>query len=360
MERKLRGSDSLEEAAAELNLCDVLRCQCFETDVSTADGKRKFQEAEASIRACLAIRRKRLGDVNNDVAWALDALSILFRDSSPRRLDEAEAACRESVAIRQKLYGDDHPDLASSYCYLASVLGVKNNLAEAETCYRKALSIERKSKGQDTWWYASYLYGLSPLLQKEGKLDEAETCWRDAVSIARKQMGEDNPLLGEGMLQLAQLLRNKREFVEARNLPRMPWPCIDAFQAVRFNCRAAWPDLRTSSIKARSMPLPNQWPASAWKSAKRIFPTIGVLSIPAICWCSALLGQKKYADAEPLLLSGYEGLKLRETMISPGGKVHLKEAIQRLVKLYEATDKADKAARWKEKLAEFETPKTKL
>ena len=37
MERKLRGSDSLEEAAAELNLCDVLRRQWIDTDVSKAD-----------------------------------------------------------------------------------------------------------------------------------------------------------------------------------------------------------------------------------------------------------------------------------------------------------------------------------
>jgi hypothetical protein len=33
----------------------------------------------------------------------------------------------------------------------------------------------------------------------------------------------------------------------------------------------------------------------------------------------ALLGQKKYADAEPLLLAGYEGLKQREKTIPPQG-----------------------------------------
>ena len=31
----------------------------------------------------------------------------------------------------------------------------------------------------------------------------------------------------------------------------------------------------------------------------------------------ALLGQKKFAEAEPLLLAGYEGLKLREKTIPP-------------------------------------------
>ena len=34
----------------------------------------------------------------------------------------------------------------------------------------------------------------------------------------------------------------------------------------------------------------------------------------------SLLGQKKYAEAEPLLLSGYEGLKQREASIPPRGQ----------------------------------------
>ena len=40
---------------------------------------------------------------------------------------------------------------------------------------------------------------------------------------------------------------------------------------------------------------------------------------------SALLGQKKYADAEPLLLAGYDGLKKDEKAIPPQGKSNLLE-----------------------------------
>jgi eukaryotic-like serine/threonine-protein kinase len=55
----------------------------------------------------------------------------------------------------------------------------------------------------------------------------------------------------------------------------------------------------------------------------------------------ALLGQKKYADAEPLLLAGYEGLKQREKTIPPPGKVRLPEALDRLIELYTATNRPD-------------------
>jgi hypothetical protein len=67
------------------------------------------------------------------------------------------------------------------------------------------------------------------------------------------------------------------------------------------------------------------------------------------------VAQKKFAEAEPLLLSGYEGLKQREQQIPPAVRAtRLKEALQRLVQLYEAKGRADQAAEWKQRLAEFE------
>ncbi len=61
---------------------------------------------------------------------------------------------------------------------------------------------------------------------------------------------------------------------------------------------------------------------------------------------AALLGQKKYADAEPLLVAGYEGMKKREKTISPEGQ-SLPEAADRLVQLFDATGKKDEAAKWR-------------
>ena len=64
----------------------------------------------------------------------------------------------------------------------------------------------------------------------------------------------------------------------------------------------------------------------------------------------ALLGQKKYAEAEPLLLAGYEKMKQREKTIPPEGKIRIPEAIERLVQLYEATDRKDEVAKWRKEL----------
>ena len=51
---------------------------------------------------------------------------------------------------------------------------------------------------------------------------------------------------------------------------------------------------------------------------------------------ACLLGQKKYAEAEPLLVAAYEGLKWREHRIPPAAKPRLREALERLVQLNES------------------------
>ena len=64
----------------------------------------------------------------------------------------------------------------------------------------------------------------------------------------------------------------------------------------------------------------------------------------------ALLGQQKYADAERLLVASYEGMKRREAKILPESKFRLTEALERLVQLYNAWGKKDKADEWRKNL----------
>jgi hypothetical protein len=65
----------------------------------------------------------------------------------------------------------------------------------------------------------------------------------------------------------------------------------------------------------------------------------------------ALVGQQKYAEAEPLLISGYEGLKAREPQIPPPlGPHRVAEAGERIVRLYEAWGRPKLADEWRTKL----------
>jgi tetratricopeptide (TPR) repeat protein len=66
---------------------------------------------------------------------------------------------------------------------------------------------------------------------------------------------------------------------------------------------------------------------------------------------SALAGQKKYAEAEPLLVQGCEGMIAREATIPVQGRIYLAQALERLVQLCQAQGKQAEAAKWRAELA---------
>jgi len=67
---------------------------------------------------------------------------------------------------------------------------------------------------------------------------------------------------------------------------------------------------------------------------------------------ASLLGQGKYAEAEPLLIAGYEGLKKLSPAIA--ADVNLSRAGMSLVRLYSAWGKPEKAGEWRLKLGYME------
>ena len=71
-----------------------------------------------------------------------------------------------------------------------------------------------------------------------------------------------------------------------------------------------------------------------------------------------LMARRKYAEAEPLLISGYNGLRDREAAIPVANKPRLEKAAKRLVRLYEETSRPDKAAEWKKKVGALAKPKS--
>jgi hypothetical protein len=66
---------------------------------------------------------------------------------------------------------------------------------------------------------------------------------------------------------------------------------------------------------------------------------------------ASLLGQKKFDEAEPLLIKGYEEMKEREAKIPAPFKHYLTEAGERVVRLYEDWGKPEEAAKWRAELA---------
>ena len=69
---------------------------------------------------------------------------------------------------------------------------------------------------------------------------------------------------------------------------------------------------------------------------------------------AVLAGQKKFAEAEPLLISGYEGLRTHRSVDHADGRPLITDALERVVQFYDAWGNKDKADEWRMKLNEAE------
>jgi hypothetical protein len=67
---------------------------------------------------------------------------------------------------------------------------------------------------------------------------------------------------------------------------------------------------------------------------------------------ASLAGQKKYSDAEPLVVSGYEGMVQRQATVPADNRSRVVQAGQRVVDLYASWGKLEKAAEWRQKVKE--------
>jgi predicted Zn-dependent protease len=151
---------------------------------------------------------------------------------------------------------------------------------------------------------------LAQLYHAQRKYDRAEQLLRAVVAAANEKPGPGHPNTQAYVLSFARTLLKLGKYTEAERLLR-------------------------DSLRNLEKTRPDDWSTFDARSQ------LG----------EALLGQKKHADAEPVLVQGYEGLKKREAKVPPQYRAaRLQEALERLVLFYDGTGKKDEAARWREAL----------
>jgi tetratricopeptide (TPR) repeat protein len=180
----------------------------------------------------------------------------------------------------------------------------------------QAWELARKRPGPVAGSHAWLLMTLAETYDQAGRFADSEPLYREALEAARKRDGEDSPQAAGALAYLGLSLLRQRKYAEAEPLLR-------------------------ECLKVRAQKEPDDW---------RTFNTKSLLG-------ASLLGQKKFDEAEPLLLAGYEGMKLREGKVRAQGKVRLTEASERLVQLYDAWGRKDKADEWRRKLTDAESAK---
>jgi eukaryotic-like serine/threonine-protein kinase len=301
----------------------------------TGEGEKLFIESIAGLR-----------EVDDPVmlAWALEELGHLLTKEG--RFANAEEATKEALSIQQRLYPADSAYLRNTLLDLAHILTIEGKLAEAESAARSAIEIQSKRPADERaqsvwigkiledagrreeaeWWYRKavadestrtplgYFEAINNLMRTllvQDKAQEVQVSYSEWLRILRDRLADD-PVLAALLARLAPVLMEAGKFVDAESLAR-------------------------ECLAMREKKLPDDW------------LTCNARSILGGC----LLAQKKHAEAEPLLLSGYQGMMRRQGRIPAMGRSRIKEAIQRLVRLYQATGQSDKAAEWQTELAQW-------
>jgi hypothetical protein len=267
---------------------------------------RRLDLALPLLEEVLKRRQARLPADHPDMLSCMNNLAITYQ--AVGMLDQALPLLEEVLKRIKAKQGADHPHTLVTILNLAKAYKAAAKLDLALPLFREAaLGTEKRHFTNE---YADHIVGHLIACHEDLKqLDHAEVWRRKWLAVVKARAGSDSPAYADKMAGLGRNLLNQQKWPEAETILR------DCLALREKNQPAAWTTFETRSLLG-----------------------------------GALLGQKKYAAAEPLLLAGYEGMKQRQRNIPPQRKIQLVYSLQRLVQLYDALEKKDETAKWRKEL----------
>jgi serine/threonine protein kinase/tetratricopeptide (TPR) repeat protein len=380
-----------KEARLGKDHCETLVCGCNLGDAYVA--ARKLDLAigllERTVKAYESWPLEKLknlalsGPKIDDATQASETLALAyFRAGKPNL---AIPLVERALKVYETRLGDDHPatrvvreNLAMTYRKVG-----KGNLTIP--LYEKKLELSKTKHGPDHPTTLAAMNDLGVLYWKAKKLDHSVPLFEELLKRHTARSGAEHRDTMQAMANLGVSYRDAGRLKEA--LPLLE----KATRASSQHASLAWvgPELLEGYFRAGNFARAASFARELLAEARKKLPEdslplagmlaqTGLVLLKAKAWSAAepilrealairekqapedwatfntrsmlggsLLGQKRFADAEPLLLEGYAGMKERARTIPAPGKVRLPEAIERLIDLYEAWGKTGKAAKWR-------------
>jgi serine/threonine protein kinase/tetratricopeptide (TPR) repeat protein len=289
----------------------------------TNDSVRLLQEA-------LKLGKENLGPDHPVTLWAMTRLIDAYGEA--RRPDDSIAIGVEALKLAQARHGPDNPHTLHTVHVLAKAYQRADRLDRSIALWEEAFkrSTERLAPNHpDTIAYRQY---LAHAYVAAGRCSEAEPLLREMLTRPEAEK-PDSPLTDDQVKVRGDVTMLSDE-VFAADLALVGLSLLEQSKWLK-----AEPILR-ECLAIRQKVQPDEWTT---------FDTRSMLG-------QGLLGQGKCAEAEPLIVSGYEGMKTRQEKISGMAKLRLGEAADRIIRLYEAWGKPDKTDAWKRKLGLADLP----
>ena len=303
--------------------------------------------AEVELRSALELYRGPVQASGSSYVDTLEALAkVCTRPDAD--LDELERLLGEALEIRQR-EGAPATKLAADHYKLADMQASQGRLELAAEHFGAALAIQEslRDDGKSHAGLRSCSERLVGILLVLGRDAEAEPLLREAIEEA-PHCDTCSPDLARSRQQLGQILGKRGELAAAEEQLREALALRGAGSGtvevasvlaalgenllLQERAAEAEPLLR-SCVEIRAERIPDDW---------LHFNAQSLLG-------GSLLAQGRTAEAEPLLVNAAE-------RIQPISRLayRRREAIDRVIALYEATGRHGEAARWRRELAELD------
>jgi eukaryotic-like serine/threonine-protein kinase len=317
----------------------------------------KLDRAVALFEKTLQIEKAKLGPDHMHTLSTLRLLALSYQDAGEIR--KAMPLFEEAFTRAKPKLGVDHPVTLSFMGSLADCYGKARDFDRALPLGEQVLALQRGSIGSDNIDTLLTMGSLAQSYFNAGKLDRAIELREEGHKLMMAKLGMDHPAALGNLTDMVQAYKAAGKLDRAAQV-------IDELAQFCSRNEAADSLRYASAISqlGRMLLDEKRW-AEAERALRRglaireakqpdLWPTFNVKSLLG----AALLFQGKFAQAEPLVLAGYEGLKTRESALSGKTKPRLAEAAARIIQLYEAWGKKDKAESWRARLAKPETSKS--
>ena len=308
----------------------------------------KYGEAEELGRKTLEIRRRVLGPEHPSTLATMGNLAKNYYDQ--RKYAQAEELFRQTLEIRRHVSGPEHPSTLLDMQNLAVLYATQGKCAQAETLTRQLLETRRRVLGPE---HSSTLYSagnLAAFYSCEGKWAEATDLFAGTLEICRRVLGVEHPLTLSTLADFAsmyqrqgkpalaetysaQALAGRRHILGSEHPATMASAADLALAYLSEGKFAASEPLAREAFEFDRQKQPEDW---------QRFRAESLLG-------ASLAGQKKYAEAEPLLLEGYQGMATRKERMAVPDWYHLDRASEWIGQLYQLWGKPEKAAEWLKK-----------
>jgi serine/threonine protein kinase/tetratricopeptide (TPR) repeat protein len=312
-----------------------------------ADGQ--VARAIALHEQTLTVLTAKLGPDHPDTLKCQSNLALAYQIDG--QVARAISLHERTLAALTASLGPHDPDALTTQNNLALAHEATGNLGLAIPLFERTLMTRTAKLGPDHPDTLISQDNLAEAYRADGKRDRAIWLLERTLAVQMAKLGSDHPqtLITQKKLGWLYLVRGDRFLSDPllrvvddrKTTPGAEQHPAEAAALVMLGLRLLnekkWTvaeSILGECLKLRQGSSPDHWST---------FNTQSLLG-------GSLLGQRKYAEAEPLLLSGYEGIKARQSKIPPPSKVYLTQAKDRVVELYDAWGQPEKAAEWRAKL----------